>query len=901
MPLIIRLPNGETASFPDGTNPDIAAARIAADNPKLFPDMGKQTLRRNTLVAEGDRKPDEYTTGDRFRKAFNDFESQSGEFRGLIEDRLGNPNEGTGLARIAANRLQAKDAESIAPPAMDYRDISGIGSFGSFLGQNLIQSAPQMTSSALGAAGAIATLPVSAPTALAAGLGAGALVNLPSYGGQNIDDQIRELVRAGLTEEQALQKIKLGPAAVSGALQAGLDALPIATAVGKPLVSVGKPVLESVGKKIAATKIGENAAARFAGRVGMRAGETAVDEAASEALQQALQIGQSGYVTDEGIGSALARRSGEIGDAAIAGGLIGGGLGGAGHVVFPNRPSSDRPTVPPTDTPPPIAPADMAVGRRGTFVYDGEQHDGVITGFSQYGLPVFYSKDGIQRQVKPGDILAMQEEQALLPKYDNTLYSGQAGTGTNTAMDALRKQIAPLLPEERQPQAGGQYSALQQQIIDYQNKEADRRAAEEDALQKRIEQQNKEALDQKRQQDAELLASEQLATKVAETRVADITDTPRLTYDSTLAVTPEGVAIPRGQVIQQTAQEKQAKRDAAQKRIDDGFDPSVEAPAQVIDRAPLPPEPLPKAPAVAKPAPDFEAGPLVKNKHADYTQPSKQARKWIQGTVAELNDTSGGQRVFLEADRQGSTANVVGGKGNTPSWFSSYNNAAVDAQKNRAKTNKKNMTLEDSKKAALESVPQILTRQKVTEVANKILEGRPLGKAEVKVAEVIYGEAKAAREQNARQIVSQREGRAIAQQEELGDAAEPDLPPRDTSLDDIPFDIPVTKKPDSTQRFKSDAAFNQRAAERGVVTSKVIEDAGYHDPLTGSSFFPEDSTIDPRALDSKIDTKKNNKWRKEKIEVTTEDGTKAKVAAGDITSALKSRAEILQKLKACLG
>jgi hypothetical protein len=637
-----------------------------------------------------------------------------------------------------------------------------------------------------------------------------------------------------------------------------------------------KNVLEKAGNRAEAVALFDALSMGVAGRI---AGPVA--KLVERPVGKALAGGSAEIAAQAGLGgsgeaAAQLRTEGRItspGSIALEGlgeiipGIGEGLINTAGDRVRDYKPQAK----PPGGSPPPYFNHEtFTPGQRGRFFYGDNIYEGTYRGADAQngGVPIFRVQneefpDGVDLRVQPSNIQTMHEEQ-------------------------------------QQP-VGSAYERLQRQSAQFQNQAPDRRSAAEIRQQRRIERQNQEILDLKRQQDAEFLANEQLASKAAETRLADVVETPRLTYDSTLAVTPQGVAMPRTKVIEQAAQEKQAKRDAAQKRIDDGYDPSVEAPAQVIDRAPLPPEPLPKEPAVAKPSPDFEAGPLVKNKHTDYTKPSEQTRKWIQGTVAELNDTSGGQRVFLEADRQGSTANVVGGKGNTPSWFSSYNNAAVDAQKNRQKVNKKNMTLEDSKKAALESVPQILTRQKVTEVANKILEGKPLGKAEVKVAEVIYGEAKAAREQNARQIVSQREGRAMTQQEELGDAAEPNLPPRDTSLDDIPFDIPVTKKPDSTQRFKSDAAFNQRAAERGVVTSKVIEDAGYHDPLTGSSFFPEDSTIDPRALDSKVDTKKNNKWQKEKIEVTTEDGTKAKVAAGDMTNALKSRAEILQKLKACLG
>lgn len=906
MPIIFRLPDGKTASFPDGTDPAVANAQLNADNPELY-GIGKQGVRRNKLVAEGERRPDEYTTGDRFKKAFDDFESQSGEFRGLVENRLGNTNEGTGFARIAANRLQAEDAQNIAPPAMDYREINGIGSGLSYLGENLIQSAPQMASSAIGALGAVATLPVSGPVALGAGLGAGAIANLPSYGGQNIDDQIQELMANGLTEEQALQRIQLGPAAISGALQSGLDALPIATAVGKPLVSIGKPLVESVGKRVAATKIGETAAGRIAGRVGMRAGETAIDEAVSEAAQQALQIGQSGYVSGEGIGDSIARRSGEIGDAAIAGGLIGGGLGGAGGVIFPNNQVKAKPTVTPPSDKPEFSADSFTPGQRGTFTYDGKQYEGTYRGMGPYKAPIFRVQNadfpaGEDLQVQPGDIIGMQQEQALLPAPDSTLYAGSAGVGTSSAMDALRKQVAPLLPEETQPQAGQRYSALQQQIIDYQNKEADRRAAEEDALRKRIEQQNKEALYLKRQKESEYLANEQLASKVAETRISDAIDTPRLTFDDTLAVTPKGVAIPRSSVIQQAVEKKQAKRDTAQKRIDDGYDPSIEPPAQVIDRAPIPADPAPAAPVAPRANPDFDAGPLVKNRHADYTAPSAQTRKWIEGTVTQLNDSEGGKRLFTEADGQGGTQKITGWKGTTPAWFTAYNENAVEVQKQRNKLNKSNSVVEDKNKKPLPASVGILTRKQVTDVSSKLLEGKPLGKAEARIAEVIYAEAKRGREENARQIQDARADRSRVDEDSMGDAYEPNLPPADTSLDDIPLDIPPAKEASSTQRFKGETAINRVAAERGAITSKVIEKNGHYDPLTESKYFPEDAAVSPDALDSKPkNLPKNNQWKKEKIEVTLDDGSKQKVAAGAIAANLKKMASDLQKLKACLG
>jgi hypothetical protein len=116
--------------------------------------------------------------------------------------------------------------------------------------------------------------------------------------------------------------------------------------------------------------------------------------------------------------------------------------------------------------------------------------------------------------------------------------------------------------------------------------------------------------------------------------------------------------------------------------------------------------------------------------------------------------------------------------------------------------------------------------------------------------------------------------------------------------------VPVAapKESAATQRFKSEVAINRVAAERGVVTSKVIDGNGYYDPLTESKYFPEDAAVAPESLANEPKVKpKNNKWKKEKIEVTLDDGSKEKVSAGAMIENLKKMADSLQKLKACLG
>ncbi len=639
-----------------------------------------------------------------------------------------------------------------------------------------------------------------------------------------------------------------------------------------------KNVLDKAGNRAEAVALFDALSMGAAGRIAGPAAKLARTPVGKTVAGGAAEISTQAGLGGSGEAAAQLNSEGKItslGSIALEGvGEIIPGLGEAAINTIGKK-KNDGPAAPPPSPDSSFNPESFAQGQRGSFVYDGKQYEGEYRGVGQNGgRPIFRVvnddfPDGADLQVQPENIIGIEkrpepkQELLALPAPSNTLQAGAAGVGTEAAYDSLRRQAAtsqpaPLAPEESQPIAGSSYESLQRQAAQQQRE----------------------------------------ASKAAEERVASVATTPLLTYDKTLAVDKAGVAVPRSVVTQKVAEMKRAKRDAAQKRIDDGYDPTIEPPATVVDRAPLPPEPAPKAPSTPQASPDFEAGPLVKGRHTDYTRPTTQQRRWIEGTVSELNDTSGGQRIFLDAEGQGGTQDVVGGKGNTPQWFSDYNKGAVRSQKVRAKAGKKNILTDDSQKKALEPATQILTRKQVTDVANKLLEGKPLGKSEVKVAEVIYAQAKSDREQNARQFEMKRADRSRVVEEELGDAAEPNLPPRDTSLDDIPFDMPDN----STQRFKGEAAINRVAAERGAITSKVIDRNGHYDPLTESNYFPEDAAVAPQVLENKQKNKqKNNQWKKEKIEITLDDGSKQKVDAGSIAGKLKKMANDLQKLKACLG
>lgn len=167
-------------------------------------------------------------------------------------------------------------------------------------------------------------------------------------------------------------------------------------------------------------------------------------------------------------------------------------------------------------------------------------------------------------------------------------------------------------------------------------------------------------------------------------------------------------------------------------------------------------------PRAAPAARGFDSGEAAGGKYKNYQPPTPAQMKWIDGVVAELLGTSKGARIFQEVDGQGSTPNVIGYKGDTPSWFQDYNKAATEAKKERARVIKANQGRADADKLPVPSAPRILTRDQVVSVAEKLKEKAPLGKEEAEVAKVLVDAAQSSRSENARQIATYRAERAAA-------------------------------------------------------------------------------------------------------------------------------------------
>jgi hypothetical protein len=136
-------------------------------------------------------------------------------------------------------------------------------------------------------------------------------------------------------------------------------------------------------------------------------------------------------------------------------------------------------------------------------------------------------------------------------------------------------------------------------------------------------------------------------------------------------------------------------------------------------------------------APKFDLGYQDKSLYRDYSAISEQDMRWIDGVVAQVNESNRGGLSFIERDGQGGTADVVGTPSTSPKWFKDYNKR------------------EKSK----------LTKEKVNRTIEKLKARKPLAAEEARIAETLFAEGRALREENARQVIDFRDHRAAKNRE----------------------------------------------------------------------------------------------------------------------------------------
>jgi len=227
------------------------------------------------------------------KQAFGETIGTAGEASGLgfLE------KYGTGLEERA--RQELGELSLVQPERMQSTDVEGFGTGATYLGELAGEQATQL---GLGLGAAIAAPIVFGATGVAAplviGAGAAALITAPILFGNNVQRQEDE-VAAGTKD-----KVDLGDALTATFGQATLEGLSdrLLLGLGKPLLGVGKAGWK--GLLLRTTN---------------RAGTGAATESLTEVGQQMMERAQAGLPIDSE--EAIA----EYREAAIAGGLIGGG------------------------------------------------------------------------------------------------------------------------------------------------------------------------------------------------------------------------------------------------------------------------------------------------------------------------------------------------------------------------------------------------------------------------------------------------------------------------------------------------------------------------------------------------------------------------------------------------
>jgi hypothetical protein len=173
--------------------------------------------------------------------------------------------------------------------------------------------------------------------------------------------------------------------------------------------------------------------------------------------------------------------------------------------------------------------------------------------------------------------------------------------------------------------------------------------------------------------------------------------------------------------------------------------------AMAVADDPLTPAPPGGRSLADAPEADWELGPPSAGGRYEQYRVAPGDRRWIEGVVAELDQAWDGHKVFNEVDGQGSTPEVIGVKGNMPAWFRRHNEQARTLSRQRQR--------DAAAGRRGGAAPVMLTRERVRQVAGKLVAGAPLNRGEGDVALAVMGAAREARARNAREMLDGRRAR----------------------------------------------------------------------------------------------------------------------------------------------
>lgn len=211
-----------------------------------------------------------------------------------------------------------EEAAQNAPTLPDFSEVENIGEGIRFLVGLAGSQAPQLAAVLAGtAAGAVAAPAVGASAALGAALGGGstAFTQTQNYG---------DLIRSGIDEDEAV-KIGFGTGVLSAALESLVPVMAVTPLFKAAGAAGGKKITSEILKNIP-----ERQAVSILKNAAKEGGVDGVAEAATEVAQEALTIASEVYanrdnpdfeLSDDDINNRLL-------NAAVAGGILGAGLGG---------------------------------------------------------------------------------------------------------------------------------------------------------------------------------------------------------------------------------------------------------------------------------------------------------------------------------------------------------------------------------------------------------------------------------------------------------------------------------------------------------------------------------------------------------------------------------------------
>lgn len=295
-----EMPDGRIGRFevPEGTTPEQAQKLIAQHLSGSYNPMDK---------LKDEPKPDTGFTG-AFKSSLEGLKGEAALLAGK-----------TGLMDEAAAEKYYKEKEEEAKkkfkPTTEGWTEAPWEKFKETLGGSL----PYMAAPLVAGAG-VAAAPITGTAATIAGLGAAGLASATQFTGSNLARQMEE--------GKTLKETDLLAAGAAAIPQAALDTLSLKMipGIGRIFGQAGKTITPAMAKQIA-----EQGILKTTGAVALQTGKTAGIEGATEAAQQLFERLQAGLsITDE------AARS-EYFDNFIGGAVLGGTLGGPGHLVERSR------------------------------------------------------------------------------------------------------------------------------------------------------------------------------------------------------------------------------------------------------------------------------------------------------------------------------------------------------------------------------------------------------------------------------------------------------------------------------------------------------------------------------------------------------------------------------------